>query len=167
MTTSAVVINYLEKHLLNNFFPLACCVCGVEGNSENANVECCKHASHLRNYLRNKIYVFLLLKMSQQLVKQAQKEFSLRLLQASCFSGENGEGKQIIFVVKIFVYFFIARTLRRKINIFRDVCMANLFIYDQFMLAQMENYYGFLGTFPSGFSAYKSFGVKERQGICL
>lgn len=57
-----------------------------------------------------------------------------------------------------------------KINIC-DVCMANLFIYDQFMWLQLENYYGF--SFIRGRKGrrrrrrrrrllqwYKSFGVK-------
>lgn len=38
--------------------------------------------------------------------------------------------------------------------------MANLFIYDQFMWREMENYYGFFRTI---LSQNKSFGVKERQ----
>lgn len=52
-----------------------------------------------------------------------------------------------------------------KINIC-DVCMANLFIYDQFMWLQLENYYGFSLKEGRGrrrrrlLQWYKSFGVK-------
>lgn len=58
-----------------------------------------------------------------------------------------------------------------KINIC-DVCMANLFIYDQFMWLQLENYYGFIRCMWVGkkkatflLKRYKSFGVKGIE-IC-
>jgi hypothetical protein len=70
--------------------------------------------------------------MSKQLVKQEPKEFSfsLRILRERNDAGEGGREKKN----KLFLRG--NRTPLQKINIFLsldDVCMANLFIYDQFM----------------------------------
>ena len=146
------VINYFEEHLLNNFL-----LTGNRRYSENANVECYKHTIHPNSitasamisltftnsffclsvsihYAKKQQQNLCLpqfFKMSKQLVIHKPKEFQFTNIMLRNNERKKNE-KEILFIVKIFFFSSLHPHFKKKINIC-DVCIANLFIYDQFM----------------------------------
>lgn len=67
-------------------------------------------------------------------------------MRAAAAAAKEEKERQILFIVEISRLLVCSPSFSyggQEINI-SDVCIANLFIYDQFMWLQMENYYGFL-----------------------